>query len=221
MPHDIQRQYLIRNLRHRARGWRAELAAWLGLGMRATLRARHLVFREFADLCLDHGEIALLAEYQRAHAEQDEAALQTVYATIARTRHLRSCLHEYGVLGRRVITNAGRDFLVDAFQNTVEIDAMHYHGSGTDNTAEAVGDTALGVEVESRANGSQTEGGSANIYRSVGTVGYTGTRSIVEHGLFSAASSGTLWDRTVFASIGVDNGDSIQFTYDLTVTAGG
>jgi hypothetical protein len=220
MP-DLDRQYLIRNLKHRARGWKAELAAWLGLGVQATLRARHLVFREFVNTCLDLGRIDLLAAYQAAHASGDEAALQMVYDEISRTRALRGCVRDLGILGRRVITNAGRDFLVDAFQNTVEIDAMHYHGSGTDNTAEAVGDTTLGTEVESRANGSQTEGGSSNIYRSIGTCAYTQTRSIVEHGLFSAASSGTLWDRTVFASIGVDNGDSIQFTYDLTVTAGG
>jgi hypothetical protein len=55
----------------------------------------------------------------------------------------------------------------------------------------------------------------------VGTISYSGTLAIVEHGLFDqAAQGGTLWDRTVFATINVVSGDAIQFTYDCTLTAG-
>jgi len=43
---------------------------------------------------------------------------------------------------------------------------------------------------------------------------------VTEHGLFNASSAGTLMDRTVFSAINVVNGDSIQFTYELTATAG-
>lgn len=213
-------KYAVRNVRHRLRGWKAELAAVLGLGMQATLRARHLSFATLVDLCLDHDRLDVVAAYQQAVDEQDQARMREVLRLIDRTRELRPAIRDLGILGRRVITNAGRDFLVDAFQNTVEIEAMRWHGSGTDNTAENVTDTTLGVEVESRQSGTQTENGS-NVYRTVATITYTATRTIVEHGIFSAVSSGTLWDRTVFAGIGVDNTDSIEFTYDLTVTAGG
>jgi len=125
-----------------------------------------------------------------------------------------------GVLGRRVVTDAGVAFLVDAFQNLVEIENMNWHASGTDNTAENVADTTLGVEVATRVNGTQSEP-AANQYRTVATIPYTATLAIVEHGIFSANAAGTLWDRTVFAAINVNNGDSIQFTYTLTVNAGG
>ena len=72
-----------------------------------------------------------------------------------------------------------------------------------------------------RATGTQSTPGSTNIYRSVGTVSFTSTLAITEHGLFTASSGGTLFDRSVFSAINVLNGDSIQFTWELTLPAGG
>jgi len=128
----------------------------------------------------------------------------------------------YGVLGYRVVTTAFVNFMVDQLQTeTSEWGDFKYHDSGVGVTAEAIGDTAMETtDGESRATGSQTES-AANAYRSVGTVSYTTTKAITEHGLFSTAASPTLMDRTVFSAINVVNGDSIQFTYTLTCTAGG
>jgi hypothetical protein len=58
---------------------------------------------------------------------------------------------------------------------------------------------------------------------STATVSFDATAAITEHGLFSQAATGggTLWDRTVFSAINVVSGDSIQFAYSLTVSAGG
>lgn len=125
-----------------------------------------------------------------------------------------------GLVSTRVVTTAGVNFLVDSLQGSVEPENFKYHGMGTGNTAEAVGDTTLVTEVETRATGSQTEGSSANIYKTVGTITATDTRAIVEHGIFSASSSGTLLDRSVFSAINLASGDSIQFTYELTLPAG-
>ncbi len=134
-----------------------------------------------------------------------------------------------GVVSLRVVTTAGVNFIVDAFQNTTEVENLKYHGVGTGTTAEAVGDTALVTESttvlnpdSTRATGTTTEGASANIYRTVGTVSFDGSAAITEHGIFSQAATGggTLLDRSVFSAINVANGDSIQFTYDLTLTAG-
>lgn len=128
-----------------------------------------------------------------------------------------------GVLGRRAITDAGVAFLVDDWDdNTTDITTMNYHDSGTTNTAENQTDTTLATQAgpTTRATGTKSQP-SANVLRSVGTIAYTGTLAIVEHGLFNqAAQGGTLWDRTVFATINVVSGDSIQFTYDCTLTAG-
>lgn len=140
-----------------------------------------------------------------------------LYATVLRADGGRVDL---GLISTRVVTTAGVNYLVDALQGTVEPENMKYHGMGTGNTAEASGDTALVTEVESRATGSQTEGASANIYRTVGTITATQARAVVEHGIFSASSAGTLLDRSVFSVINLALGDSIQFTYDLTLPAG-
>lgn len=131
----------------------------------------------------------------------------------------------YGVLGYRVVTDAGVAFLVDDWDDdTTDITDMNFHASGTDNTAENSSDTALGAEattVTDRATGSKDQP-SANILRSIGTQSFTGAGAIVEHGLFSVVteSAGTLWDRTVFTVINVGNGDSIQWTYQCTLSSG-
>lgn len=130
---------------------------------------------------------------------------------------------DYGVVGYRVITTAFVNFVVDQLQTETSVFGdFKYHDSGVGTTAEAIGDTDIETtDGESRATGTQTEGGSANIYESVGTIAYTTTKAITEHGLFNASTAGTLMDRTVFSAINVVNGDSIQFTYDLTVSSGG
>lgn len=148
---------------------------------------------------------------------RDITPVGRLYARVFRSD---GSIEDLGLICTKVVTDAGVNFIVDSFQGAEDVDQMHFHAAGTDNTAEASSNTALGTEVESRATGSTTEGGSANIFRTVGTVSFTATRSIVEHGVLSASSGGTLLDRSVFTSIGVDNGDSIEFTYDLTVPSG-
>jgi hypothetical protein len=129
---------------------------------------------------------------------------------------------DYGVVSLRVVTTAFVEFMVDELQaETAEWGDFKYHDSGVGVTGAAIGDTAIETtDGEARATGTQTENG-ANVYESVGTINYTTTKAITEHGLFSTIAAATLMDRHVFAAINVVNGDSIQFTYNLTVTAGG
>ena len=128
---------------------------------------------------------------------------------------------DYGCLGYRVVTTAFVGFLVDQLQTETSVFGdFKYHDSGVGTTAENITDTAMETtDGESRATGTQTES-AANAYRSVGTIAYTTTKAITEHGLFNDVSAGTLMDRTVFSAINVVNGDSISFTYTLTVSAG-
>jgi hypothetical protein len=137
-----------------------------------------------------------------------------------RVRRANGEVIDYGCAGRRVVTTAYVQLLTDELQASVAAHStLRYHAVGTGNTAEAVGDTALVTEVETRANGTQAEN-AANIYESVGTVTATASRAIVEHGVLSASTAGTLLDRTVFAAVNLASGDSIQTTYRLTLTAG-
>jgi len=131
-------------------------------------------------------------------------------------------VEELGVLSRRVVTDAYVNLLTDDLQASVAAHStLRFHAMGTGSTAEAAADTALVTEVETRTSGTQVEGASTNIYRSVGTVTATAARLIREHGLFSASTAGTLLDRSVFALITLANGDGIEFTYELTSSSGG
>lgn len=129
---------------------------------------------------------------------------------------------ELGVVSRRVVTSAFVAFVVDQLQTESSVFGdFKYHDSGVGTTAENSADTGIETtDGESRATGTQTES-AANAYRSVGTISYTTTKAITEHGLFNDSSAGTLMDRSVFSAINVVNGDSIQFTYTITFTAGG
>lgn len=132
-------------------------------------------------------------------------------------------VEDYGVVSRKVVTTVGVTDIANSFINTFEPETYNYHAAGTGSTAEAIGDTALVTEVETRIAGTQSSP-SAGQYRTVGVVAFTATRTINEHGIFNQlATGGRLFDRSMFSGspIGVVNGDSIQFTYTVTFTAGG
>lgn len=127
-------------------------------------------------------------------------------------------------LGSGVVTTAGVNYLAADFAGGAsDINAFTYHATGIGTNSAVVGDTTLQnvTGAPARVSGTPSTPGSANIYQNVATVSYTGSLAITEWGLFSASTSGTLWDRRVFTAINVINGDSIQFTYQLTCTAGG
>jgi len=157
--------------------------------------------------------------------------LLTMIASLSiRVKRADGSWEDYGVVSHRVITTAGVTYLRDDFNNNAQdITLMNFHGCGTTNTAEAVGDTALAAESTTALNPDNTRATgtrstpSATVFRSVGTLTFDATAAVVEHGILSQAATGggTLWDRSVFSAINVASGDSIQFTYDLTLTAGG
>jgi hypothetical protein len=138
---------------------------------------------------------------------------------------------DYGLAGLRLVTNAGAGFIVDAFQNLVELENMKFHGIGTGSTAEAAGDTALVTELTTQYNPDNTratgslEEASAQVFRTIGTVTPDSGHpiSLREHGVLSQAATGggVLLDRTVYALITLDtNGDALQATYTFTVNSG-
>ena len=95
-----------------------------------------------------------------------------------------------------------------------------YLAWGTDDDpAAAVGDTDLNAEsAEGRTSGTQsqqTTTTSNDTYRVVGTITATDTRAIVEAGIFSADSGGSLLARSTFAVANLSTGDSIAFTCNI------
>jgi hypothetical protein len=123
-----------------------------------------------------------------------------------------------------LVTTTGVDYMASDFASggsSPTISGFKYQDSGTGVGAEGTGNTALGTPTALARVAGTPSNPSPNQYQSVATLPYNNTFAITEWGLFSASVSGTLWDRRVFSAINVNNGDSIQFTYTLTVNAGG
>ena len=135
---------------------------------------------------------------------------------------------DLGVICKKKVTNAFVADIVAAMADSAGSSELatfndyKYHDSGTGTTAEANTQTALVTPWGgSRDTGTQVDGGSlgARTYASVATTTYNSTFAITEHAVFNASSTGTMLDRSVFSAINVENGDSIQFTYTLTINS--
>jgi hypothetical protein len=143
--------------------------------------------------------------------------------------NLKASLYRSGIwqashdFGSGVITDTGAEFVANAFSlaNGSIVSAFEYHACGIGTTAAAAADTTLGnvTGAPARVQGSEDVTGSKT-YVTVATIAFTSSLAITEWGLFSASSAGTMLDRKVFSAINVVNGDSIQFTYTLTVSSG-
>lgn len=150
-----------------------------------------------------------------------------LYATVVRAD---GRIEHLGLVSTKLVTDAGVAYIVDDWDGGSNvIDNFNYHGCGTGTNAESASDTALQTESttalnpdSTRATGTKSQP-SANIMRSVGTVTFDASAAITEHGVLSQAATGggTLLDRSVFSAINVVSGDSIQFTYSLTLSSGG
>jgi hypothetical protein len=143
-------------------------------------------------------------------------------------------VEDYGRVSDKVVTNAGVDHIVSDFAGgSGEVSNFHFHGLGTDATAEAAADTGLIAELTTEYNPNSTRATGTQVantaptpdtFTTVGTNTLdSGTPVLREHGIFSASSVGTLLDRSVFAAITLNggNGDGLQATYTLTLTSGG
>jgi len=132
-------------------------------------------------------------------------------------------VEDLGVVSTHEVTDDFVAALVDTLQASVAaFSNFKYHDSGTGVGAEDPTDSALGTPCgEARDTGTQVEGATANIYKSVATHTYAGSFAITEHGLFNAAAVGVLMDRSVFTAVNITLGDRIEFTYQLTCVSGG
>ena len=159
----------------------------------------------------------------RIHKEKPIGIVSITSSLALRVFRRDGSFEDRGIVSTRKVTDDFVGLLVDALQGlAVDYDTFKYHDSGTDNTPEAAADDALKAPCgDARTEGTQIEGATGNIYKSVATHTYGGSYTIVEHGLFNAAAAGVLMDRSVFTGVVVASGDKIEFTYQLTFTAGG
>lgn len=128
------------------------------------------------------------------------------------TKHVRH--------GTNVVCTNGKEFLASfLYSSTVTASTftMKYVAIGSDSTAEAAANTALGTEL-SRQTGTVSYV-SGQIFQVIATFpAGSGTGSIYEYGLFSSNTGGTMLARDTEALITKGAGDILTVTAQFTLS---
>ena len=119
---------------------------------------------------------------------------------------------------QNVITTVGKNFLAAWIAAATQATAfMNYIALGTGSTAASSSDTALDTEIGTRVAG--TLSSSTNIWTNQATFAPgVSTGAITEAGIWSASSGGTLFARQVFPVQNKLAGDTIVFTWNVTIS---
>lgn len=123
-------------------------------------------------------------------------------------------------VGDNVVCTNGKEFLA-SFLKSAALAAstftMKYLAIGSDNTAEAAANTALGAELSRHT--STVSYVSNQIYQVTGTFAAgSGTGNVYEYGLLSSNTGGTLLSRDTQGLITKGASDTLTITYQLTVS---
>jgi hypothetical protein len=116
---------------------------------------------------------------------------------------------------KNLVVSVGKTFIAARMVGTPT--EMSHMALGADNTAAAVGDTALGSELGRVALASDTSSGAIVTYTASFPAG-TATGANVEAGIFNASSGGTMLCRTVFAVVNKGTDDAMAITWAITVS---
>jgi len=115
-----------------------------------------------------------------------------------------------------LVVTAGKGYVASRMKDT-SLGAMSHMAIGTNSTAAAANNTALGGEVDRNSLTSTAVSGATVTY--VATFGAgEGTGAITEAALLNASSGGTMLCRTVFAVVNKGSQDSMTITWSVTVS---
>ena len=114
-----------------------------------------------------------------------------------------------------LVVDDGLGFIASRMKDTPDVTS--HMAIGTNSTAAAAGDSALGTEAARVALTSTTVTSNSVAYVATFAAG-TGTGAITEAGILNAASAGTLLCRTVFSVINKGASDSMTVTWTITIS---
>jgi len=114
-----------------------------------------------------------------------------------------------------VVVDDGLDYIASRVKDATAT-AMSHMACGSNATAAAAGNTALGTELGRVALTSTTVTNASVQYIGDFPAG-TGTGAVVEAGILNASSGGTLLCRTVFAVVNKGAADTLKITWTVTV----
>ena len=95
--------------------------------------------------------------------------------------------------------------------------AMSHMAVGTDSSAAAAGDTALGTESGRVSLTSSTVSGNVITYVASFPAG-TATAALTEAAILNASSGGTMLCRTVYATVNKSSSDSMSISWSITAS---
>lgn len=118
---------------------------------------------------------------------------------------------------KNLITTAGFQLIADALGNSGSRPAViSYIAVGTNTTAAAIGDTALGTEA-ARVAASYSYAAKVITFTATFNPG-TGTGALTEAGIFNASSAGTMLNHVVFSVINKGSLDTMTVTFTITLS---
>ncbi len=125
---------------------------------------------------------------------------------------------------KNLVVDAGKTFIAASMLKTTTNSpaAMTHMAIGTNATAAAAGDTALGGEVGTRVAFSPAASNAANVVTYVGTFlpnNPATSQGIQEAAIFNNSSGGTMLCRTTFAVVNKDPADTLAITWTITINA--
>lgn len=122
--------------------------------------------------------------------------------------------------GQNVVCDYGKEFLASFLYSAAAAAStftMKYVGVGSDSTSEAASNTALGTEL-ARHTGTVSYV-SNQIFQVTATFATgVGTGSIVEYGLFSSSTAGTMLNRDTESVINKGANDTLTVVCQLTIS---
>lgn len=121
-------------------------------------------------------------------------------------------------VSENLVVTAGKNHIAAAMSSGGAT-AMGWMAVGTSSTAPAAGDTALGAEIATTGRQALTSRtASTNVVTYVGdwAAGQATNATILEAGIFNAASAGTMLARATFSNINKAAADTLKITWTNT-----
>jgi len=117
---------------------------------------------------------------------------------------------------KNLVVTVGKNFVASRMVGTAA-NVMSHMAIGSNNTAAAAGDTALGAELGRVALASASATSAVVTYTATFPAG-TGTGAVVEAGIFNNSTGGTMLCRTVFSVVNKGADDAMSVTWTVTIS---
>ena len=116
-----------------------------------------------------------------------------------------------------IFTDVGETLVADQMDNnTASATLTWFVAQGTGAGTAVKAGTILNTEASESRVATVDSQPTTNSNRYVATITADGTKTILNAGVFDASTVGNMFLHSDFAGIGVDSGDSIQYTFTIT-----